>query len=91
MKLDRNVRFYHGVGCNKCSQTGMRGRMGIFELLRITGRLRELIAAKPTTEQIIKAAPSDHVSMILNGLAKVREGITTAEEILRVARSVDET
>jgi type IV pilus assembly protein PilB len=90
MEMDPDAKFYHGAGCNKCVQTGMSGRTGIFELLRITGRLRELIAAKPTTEQIIKAAPSDHVSMIHDGLAKVREGITTAEEVLRVARSIDE-
>ena len=90
IKVDRNVKFYHGAGCNKCVQTGMSGRVGIFELLRITGRLRELIAAKPTTEQIIKAAPADHVTMIHDGLAKVVEGITTAEEVLRVARSIDE-
>ena len=90
MEIDPDVKFYHGTGCNKCVQTGMSGRIGIFELLRITGKLRELIAAKPTTEQIIKAAPADHVTMIHDGLAKVREGITTAEEVLRVARSIDE-
>jgi len=90
IKIDRNTKFYHGAGCNKCTQTGMSGRLGIFELLRITGKLRELIAAKPTTEQIIKAAPADHVGMMLDGLAKVREGITTAEEVLRVAKSIDE-
>jgi type II secretory ATPase GspE/PulE/Tfp pilus assembly ATPase PilB-like protein len=90
MEIDPDVKFYHGTGCNKCVKTGMSGRVGIFELLRITGRLRELIAAKPTTEQIIKGAPADHVTMIHDGLAKVVEGITTAEEVLRVARSIDE-
>ena len=62
------MKFYHGAGCNKCSQTGMSGRMGIFELLRITGKLRELIATKPTTEQIIKAAPADYMTMMCDGL-----------------------
>jgi type IV pilus assembly protein PilB len=90
MEIDPDVKFFHGAGCNKCVQTGMSGRVGIFELLRITGRLRELIAAKPTTEQIIKGAPADHVTMIHDGLAKVVGGITTAEEVLRVARSIDE-
>jgi type II secretory ATPase GspE/PulE/Tfp pilus assembly ATPase PilB-like protein len=71
-------------------QTGMSGRTGIFELLRITGTLRELIANKPTTEQIIKAAPADHITMVHDGIGKVVEGVTTLEEVFRVAKSIDE-
>ncbi len=88
--IQPRTKFYHGAGCNECSQTGMSGRIGIFELLRITGTLRELIAARPTTEQIIKAAPADHVSMVHDGLTKVLEGVTTPEEILRAAKSIGE-
>ena len=90
MKIDRDTRLYHGTGCHDCMQTGMSGRTGIFELLRITGKLRELIAGRPTTEQIVKAAPADHVSMVHDGLDKVLDGITTAEEVLRVAKSIGE-
>jgi type II secretory ATPase GspE/PulE/Tfp pilus assembly ATPase PilB-like protein len=90
MKIQSDTKFYHGAGCNECGQTGMSGRIGIYELLRITGTLRELIASRPTTEQIIKAAPPDHVSMVNDGLAKVSEGITTIEEIFRVAKSIGE-
>jgi len=90
MKLDPKVKFYHGAGCDKCAQTGMSGRTGIFELLRITSRLRDLIAAKPTTDQIVKAAPADHVSMVHDGLGKVMEGITSPEEVLRVAKTIEE-
>jgi type IV pilus assembly protein PilB len=90
IKIDAGAKFYHGVGCNECSHTGMSGRIGIFELLRITGKLRELIAGKPTTEQIIKAAPSDHISMVHDGISKVLEGITTPDEIFRVSKSIDE-
>ncbi len=71
-------------------QTGMLGRTGIFELLRITDSLRELIALKPTTEQIAKAAPADHVSMRHDGIAKVLEGVTTPEEVLRVTQGIGE-
>jgi len=88
--IQPDTKFYHGAGCNDCGQTGMSGRIGIYELLRVTGTLRELIASSPTTEQIIKAAPPDHVSMVNDGLAKVLEGITTPEEILRVAKSIGE-
>ena len=84
------TEFYHGVGCNECMQSGMKGRTGIFEMLRITATLRDLIAAKPTTEQIIKAAPADHISMEHDGIAKVLKGITTPEEVMRVAKSIGE-
>ena len=90
MNIQPDTKFYHGAGCNECGQTGMSGRIGIYELLRITGTLRELIATSPTTEQIIKAAPPDHVSMVNDGLTKVTEGITTIEEIFRVAKSIGE-
>jgi type II secretory ATPase GspE/PulE/Tfp pilus assembly ATPase PilB-like protein len=90
MKILPDTKFYHGAGCNECGQTGMTGRIGIYELLRITGTLRELIATRPTTEQIIKAAPPDHISMVNDGLTKVAEGITTPEEIFRVAKSIGE-
>jgi type IV pilus assembly protein PilB len=90
MHIGPDTKFYHGIGCNECGQTGMSGRIGIYELLRVTGTLRELIAAKPTTEAIIKAAPPDHVSMVNDGLAKVLEGVTTPEEIFRVAKSIGE-
>ncbi len=90
MDIRPETTFYHGRGCNDCGRTGMSGRTGIYELLRITGTLRELIATRPTTEQIIKAAPADHVSMVHDGLTKVLQGITTPEEIFRVAKSIGE-
>jgi type II secretory ATPase GspE/PulE/Tfp pilus assembly ATPase PilB-like protein len=85
-----DTKFYHGVGCNECMQTGMKGRTGIFELLRITPVLRDLIATRPTTEQITRAAPADHISMEHDGIDKVLKGITTPEEVMRVAKSIGE-
>ncbi|MHC4595061.1 MAG: GspE/PulE family protein [Planctomycetota bacterium] len=90
IEIKSRTKFYHGAGCNECGQTGMAGRTGIFELLRITAKLRELIAAKPTTDQIVKAAPADHITMEHDGIAKVLEGITTPEEVFRVAKSIGE-
>jgi type II secretory ATPase GspE/PulE/Tfp pilus assembly ATPase PilB-like protein len=88
--VKKGTTFYHGAGCNECNQTGMAGRTGIYEMLRVTGKLRELIAAKPTTEQIIKAAPTDHISMVHIGVEMVLKGITTPEEIFRVAKTISE-
>ncbi len=83
-------RFYHGAGCEECNQTGLTGRIGIFELLRVTNKVRELIAERPTTEQINREAPADHISMVHDGFAKVMQGRTTPEEIFRVAKSITE-
>jgi type II secretory ATPase GspE/PulE/Tfp pilus assembly ATPase PilB-like protein len=89
-KVEPGTKFYHGTGCNHCNQTGMTGRVGIFELLRITGRIREMIGNRPTTDQITKEAPADHVSMVHDGFGKVLRGITTPEEIFRVAKTIGE-
>jgi len=85
-----DLELYHGVGCDECMNTGMRGRMGIFEILRITNPLRDLIVTKPTTEQIVRTAPSDHMSLRHDGIAKMLEGLTTPEEVLRVTQGIDE-
>jgi len=83
-------QLYHGTGCDDCMHTGMRGRTGIFELLRITEALRELIAQNPTSDQIEKAAPPDHVSMRHDGVAKMLAGLTAPEEVVRVTQGIDE-
>jgi type II secretory ATPase GspE/PulE/Tfp pilus assembly ATPase PilB-like protein len=90
VKIGAKTTLYHGAGCNECMHTGMSGRTGIFELLRITGTLRDLIATRPTTDQIIKAAPADHISMVHDGIGKVLAGVTTPEEVFRVAKSIGE-
>ncbi len=89
-KFEPGVKFWHGAGCNYCNQSGMTGRTGIFELLRITRRLRDLIASRPTTEQIVREAPADHISMVHDGIGKVLQGSTTPEEVFRVAKTIGE-
>jgi type II secretory ATPase GspE/PulE/Tfp pilus assembly ATPase PilB-like protein len=90
LAMPEGIPFYHGRGCSHCSQSGMQGRLGIFELLRVTSKLRDIIAARPTTDQINKAAPADHVSMIHDGVDKIVKGVTTPEEIFRVAKTIEE-
>jgi len=90
IRIEPTMTLYHGRGCDECNRTGMSGRVGIFELLRITESLRKLIASRPTTEQILAAAPSDHVSMRHNGIEKALAGITTPEEVLRATQGVEE-
>ena len=90
ISIPQDADLYHGVGCDECNRTGMSGRVGIFELLRVTDSLRKLISSSPTTEQIAAAAPHDHVSMRHDGILKILEGQTTPEEVLRVTQGVED-
>lgn len=87
---DSNLKFYHGKGCNDCNRTGYAGRKGIFELLRINSRIRELITQKAPADVIGKAGSDDHISMMESGMMMVAKGLTTPDEVLRVAKNIDE-
>ncbi len=80
-----DFKVYHGKGCSACSQTGFKGRCGIYELLVIDDHIRELILKK-TTAQIIcdQARQTGMTTLREDGWDKVAKGITTVEEILRV-------
>ena len=83
-----NVKVYHGKGCNACSQTGFRGRCGIYELLVIDDSIRELILKKTTAQAICdKARENGMRTLREDGWDKVVKGVTTVEEILRVTLS----
>ena len=88
--ISPDAEVYHGRGCDECNNTGMRGRIGIFELLRITEPLRKVIASKPTTEQITRAASEDHVCMRHDGIEKILKGMTSPEEVLRATQGIEE-
>lgn len=83
-----NVKVYHGKGCKACSQTGFRGRCGIYELLIIDDSIRELILKKTTAQTICDQAREGGMRTLReDGWEKVVQGITTVEEILRVTLS----
>ncbi len=82
------VTVYHGTGCKLCSQTGFRGRAGIFELLVVDDDIRQLILAKTSAHIIREAAREKGMSTLReDGWNKVVSGTTTVEEILRVTLS----
>lgn len=79
------VAIYKGQGCKICHSTGYSGRIGIFEVLEITDRIRKLIAAKNDSSVITQAAIEEGMTTMLeDGLDKIIKGITTFEEVLRV-------
>jgi type IV pilus assembly protein PilB len=78
------IVFYKATGCDQCNHTGYRGRTGVFEVMRVTDALRRIIAAGAPPEQIHEQAVADGmVTLGEDGLAKLKSGLTTAEELLR--------
>jgi general secretion pathway protein E len=72
-------------GCERCGGVGYRGRLGVFELLELTGELRELIGEKTDGLKIdTMAIRAGMTTMLDDGIAKCRAGLTSPAEILRV-------
>ncbi|HUP39131.1 MAG TPA: ATPase, T2SS/T4P/T4SS family, partial [Vicinamibacterales bacterium] len=83
--------FYKAVGCDQCNHTGYRGRVGLYEVMRITDKLRRLISSRASEDALRDAAlAGGMISLGEDGLAKVKSGQTTAEELLRVVTEVRE-
>lgn len=80
--------FFRGKGCANCGKTGYRGRMGIFELMRVTEKIRQLIVSPDFTLDNLRtlARAEGMKSMFEDGLEKSARGNTTIEEVLRVIR-----
>ena len=83
-----NVTFYRGKGCATCNFTGMKGRVAIYEVMPVTAPLRDMILKNAATADIREQAQKDGMRTLRqSGLAKVLDGTTTVEEILRVTLS----
>lgn len=81
------IRFYKGQGDKECDNTGYFGRIGIFEVLPVTEKISRLILERASASQIEEMAREEGmITMLQDGFLKVLEGITTIEEVLRVAR-----
>jgi len=79
--------FYRGPGCAACSQTGYRGRTGIYELMVMDDEIRRLIGAKADATAIKQAAiAKGMITLKDDGADKVFHGITTTEEVMRITQ-----
>lgn len=79
--------IFKAKGCPKCMHTGYKGRIGIFEFMVIDEDIRNLITAKaPANEIRKKALESGMITLKEDGIAKIRQGLTTVEEVLRATR-----
>jgi len=83
-----NFTLVKANGCNQCFETGYKGMIGIFEFLKITKELEELIYQKPSEAEILKAIENDFVSLQQDALIKALRKITTIEEVERVTGPV---
>ncbi|OGY92192.1 MAG: hypothetical protein A3B31_00715 [Candidatus Komeilibacteria bacterium RIFCSPLOWO2_01_FULL_53_11] len=82
---EESVTLYQARGCTTCNGTGYRGRIGVFELIRVTRELQEFMVKRPSSLQIWELARKQGAhSLFDDGIEKVRSGVTTLEEVLRV-------
>jgi general secretion pathway protein E len=78
------TNFYHGTGCNLCAFTGYWARTGVFEILVMSEEIRRMLLAGAGTDEIrAQALKEGMVPMKLDGMMKVKEGITTTHEVIR--------
>ncbi|MEI7513200.1 MAG: ATPase, T2SS/T4P/T4SS family [bacterium] len=81
----KSFNFYKGKGCKSCSYTGFRGRIGVFEFLTTSSDLQDLIGKSPSTKAVFELVRSQGFkTMFEDGLEKVKGGVTTLEELIRV-------
>ena len=88
MGMDQEIEFYRGKGCNECKDTGFLGRIGIFELLIINEEIRKMVNEKNPAGQINKKAIELGMqSLKEDGFSKIKKGLTTPDEVLRVIQT----
>ena len=81
-------QIYQGVGCDKCRQTGYKGRLGIYELLELDDDLRDTITGSPSLADLRREACQKNMRNLReDGLQKVASGMTTVQEIMRVTET----
>jgi type IV pilus assembly protein PilB len=86
-EMAASATFMRGKGCNSCQKSGYRGRMGIYEMLLIDTKVRELIFKQASSQEIRDYSVGKGMSTLyVDGLKKVAAGFTTFEEVYRVAK-----
>lgn len=84
----QGAKFRKGLGCEHCGNTGYKGRLGIFEVIPINDAVREAVLGGYSSEELRRLSRSFGMETLRQaGFRKVREGLTTVEEVLRVTRA----
>ncbi|MCV6609029.1 MAG: ATPase, T2SS/T4P/T4SS family, partial [Campylobacterales bacterium] len=88
--IDSDTKFVRAIGCKRCSNTGFSGRTIISEVLEVDNQLAQLIVQSESKEKLYEIAVNKGFQpMFLSGLLKAAQGITTIEEVMRVAKLED--
>jgi type IV pilus assembly protein PilB len=89
-EMAANASFAKGSGCGSCQGNGFRGRLGIFELMLMSPKIRELTFNAAPTEHIRRMAIGEGMrTLYWDGIDKVLRGVTTLEEVLRTAKRTE--
>jgi type II secretory ATPase GspE/PulE/Tfp pilus assembly ATPase PilB-like protein len=89
-KLFPGMMGWVGAGCDKCDNSGFKGRLGFFEVLLVTPAMRGAITdGRTASYEILATALPEHVSMRGDGLIKASEGQTTVDEVLRATQDAE--
>jgi len=88
-KVGQDIKFYQGKGCALCSQTGYKGRVGIYEVLKTSPKIQELVLHKATADEVRKVAVEEGMKTLRQlAIEKLLAGMTTIEEVIRVTQEV---
>jgi len=83
--MEPELKFYRGHGCDKCKQSGFKGRMGIYELMVVNEEIGEMIVRRAPVSELREAARSNGMLTLQeDGFRKCLDGFTTVEEVMRV-------
>jgi type IV pilus assembly protein PilB len=83
-EMAKEVKPMKGGGCEKCNNTGYKGRVGLYEVMDITDELRELVLVGASGLELRrKAIEEGMLTLRMSGLRKVKDGLTTIEEVAR--------
>jgi len=86
-EMAKKATFMKGRGCSNCSKSGYRGRLGIFEMMLMTSKIRQLAFEGAPTQTLRRAAIAQGMNTLYqDGILKVMRGITTLEEVVSVAK-----
>ncbi|HKH45319.1 MAG TPA: type IV-A pilus assembly ATPase PilB [Thermoanaerobaculia bacterium] len=80
----RTLKLFRGRGCDRCNNTGYKGRVGLYEVMEVEDEMREMVLSGASSFELRnKAIQSGMMTLRMSGLQKVRDGMTTVEEVVR--------
>jgi type IV pilus assembly protein PilB len=80
----RTLRLFRGRGCERCTNTGYKGRVALYEVLEVDDGLREMVLSGASAYELRqRAIQNGMLTLRMSGLQKIRDGVTTIEEVLR--------